>query len=174
MPVRYPPLAEVSEVEDRLQRPITGNEVVRAEAVLNSVSIKARRETGRLWLVLGGDGEPVMPYEVDQDNLPETVWDIVVTASERALRNPDGYSSESTGDYSYQRVGIPGGVGGLYLTDEEVEALRAFRPSADTKVGGLWTLQTTRNEWYEDAVWYRTRPGTEPIALDSREFFGWT
>lgn len=172
MPTAYPPLAGVTDVEDRAERTFSGPEVVRAEALLNSVSIKARRHTGRLWLVLGTDGvTPAVPYQLDP-NLPETVWDIVVTAVERSMRNPDGFSSESAGDYSYQRVGIPGGVGGLYLTEDEVATLREFRPGENNSVGGLWTLGTTRNEYADDTIWFSTAPsGSQLMAVDSLSDF---
>jgi len=138
---RYPALAEVADVELRVERTFSGTEADRIDALLNSVSIKVRRASGRLWLALDSDGNIAVPHTLDPA-MPETVWDITVTAVERAVRNPDGYSSESSGDYSYQRVGIPGGVGGVYLTDEEKETLRKYRPGTT----GMWTQSTTRGE----------------------------
>lgn len=163
MPARYPALAEVGELEARLGHEL--DQVERAESVLDGASIRVRRASGRLWLLLGSGGALVTPHVVDPE-LPEIVWDITLTCAERAVRNPDGFSSESAGDYSYQRVGIPGGVGGLYLTDAEREELRQFWPDSDRRVAGLWTLSTTRNEWPDTTYWMPTSVGGDPFPVD--------
>lgn len=158
---RYPALAEAGDVEVRVERTFSGAEADRVEALLHSVSIKVRRESGRLWLVLDSGGNPVVPHVLDPA-MPESVWDITVTAVERAIRNPDGYSSESSGDYSYQRVGIPGGVGGLYLTEGEIEVLRQFKRAGTS---GLWSLGTTRGEHEALGATYFMDTSYNPIPM---------
>lgn len=173
MPAKYPALAEVEDVAARVGEEFDDDETSRVEALLDSISIKVRRESGRLWLVLDTDGlTPVLPHRIDPA-VPETIWDITVTAVERAVRNPGGFASESAGDYSYQRVGIPGGVGGVYLTEDEIATLREFRPSAGRGVAGLWTLSTTRNENYDDTIWMNDQFGGDPFPVGSRDEFPW-
>lgn len=133
-------------------------EYVRAESVLEDVSEFVRFESGRDWLRLDSAGAVIEPYELDA---PRIVRTITLRVAVRAVLNPQGLSSESTGDYSYQRNGATG-EGGIYLTERELSMLRR----AGGRIG-LWTQPLTRNEPIDTVVWFNTMPGSEMIPLDT-------
>jgi hypothetical protein len=56
---------------------------------------------------------------------PELVRLVVVTAVLRHLRNPEGYVSESDGDYSYSRGPAAASTGRVTFTADELAMLRA-------------------------------------------------
>ena len=127
-----PPLADVRDLEFRLRRSFdTDDETAPAEAALDEASEIVRAESGNDW---------VSPDDPALITAPRIVKTIVLRMAERKLRNPDGFSSESAGDYSYQRNGV-GADGSLYLTAWERKVLlRAAGKS------GLWNQPLTRNE----------------------------
>jgi hypothetical protein len=83
---------------------------------------------------------------------------VVLRAAERAMRNPGGFSSESSGDYSYQRTGVQPGV---YLTDGELRILRRA-----TGRRGLWTQPVTRDDTFADTVFLEDSFGCELFPVD--------
>lgn len=76
------------------------------------------------------------------------------------MRNPQGFSAESAGDYSYQRTNVEPGV---YLTDSERQVIR--RATGRT---GLWTQPVTRGDEYLATVWAEDSFGCELFPLDVR------
>jgi hypothetical protein len=143
------PLASVADVQARLGRTLSPEEVVRAEAVLDDISGLVRDIAGRDFL--SEDGTELV-------GVPHTIRAVVCKAAERAMRNPEGYSGESTGDYSYQRRGVEDGV---YLTDAEE---RKIRQSVGR--GGLWTQATTRGEPMLTTGFVEDQFGCELFPLD--------
>jgi hypothetical protein len=143
------PLASVADLETRLGRKFEGAEVSRALALLDDASALVRDVAGRTW---------TDPDTGDPLPVPGSVRWVVLRAAERAVRNPEGFSSESAGDYSYQRTGVQPGI---YLTEGEERAIR--RAIGKT---GLWTQGTTRNEECFTTVWLNDQFGTEPIPYD--------
>lgn len=145
------PLASVADLEARLGRTFAGAEIQRVVALLDDASSLVRDIAGRDWIDLGtGDLLPV----------PGSIRAVVLRAAERAVRNPEGFSSESAGDYSYQRTGVQQGV---YLTEGEERAIR--RALGKT---GLWTQPVTRNETYCSTVWMEDSYGVELMPVDVR------
>lgn len=136
-----------------MQRPIpfAGVELARVEGVCEDASVLVRFVSGQAWLD---------PDDESQVKAPEIVTLIARRCAERAVRNPEGFSSESAADYSYQRNGAVG-EGGLYLTEQEVKDLQNASGSGKT---GLWTQGTYRGD-LDGCVreWVWTVPGTEPI-----------
>lgn len=118
-----PPLATLTDLEGWLGSPL-GSDGPRAEAVLDAVSSMIRSEAGRTW-----EGEVV----------PDDVATVTLTAAARVFRNPDGYSSERVGSYSYQ---FSGGADGLSLTREERAIVARYR----TSPRGLWSQPFTRGD----------------------------
>ncbi|WP_229398183.1 hypothetical protein [Micromonospora okii] len=109
-----PPLAPVAAMERRLgvaPGTLAGADLVRAGAALDDASTMVRAEAGNDWVA--ADGTTV--------TAPPVVVTVVVSAALRTYRNPDGYSGESVGDYSYQyaRDSTSG-----YLTPAEVRIIR--------------------------------------------------
>jgi Gp19/Gp15/Gp42-like protein len=143
------PLASVSDLEARLGRTFAGDETTRALALLDDASALVRDVAGKTWI--NPDTGALQP-------VPGTIRWVVLRATERAVRNPDGFSSESAGDYSYQRVGVEPGV---YLTEGEERAIR--RGVGKT---GLWTQPTTRGECPSHTVWFEDNFGLELFPLD--------
>jgi hypothetical protein len=143
------PLADVADLETRLGRTFEGAEAARALALLDDASALARDVAGRTWT------DPVTGALL---TVPGSVRWAVLRAAERAIRNPDGFSSESAGDYSYQRTGVQPGV---YLTDGEERAIRGAIGKS-----GLWTQPITRGDEYYTTVWFEDQFGSELFPLD--------
>lgn len=142
-------LAEPAEVIDRLGRPLDAAEQVRVRAVLDDVSALVRDVAGRDFLNEAGTA---------LEGVPHSVRAVVLKASERAMRNPDGYQSESVGDYSYARRGAEDGT---YLTEREETLIR--RAMGRT---GLWTQPTTRGEGTLNTGFVEDQFGCELFPLD--------
>jgi len=146
-----PALATSDELGERLMRDFDEPELTRVLGLLDDASDLVRFESGKDWL------DPDDPTSL-VDPLPRIVRLITLRVTERAIRNPEGFSSESAGDYSYQRNGATG-EGGLYLTDKEVRQLQ--RAGGKT---GLWAQPTTRCDQWCDTVYVNDDFGCEPIA----------
>lgn len=146
-------LATVQDVEIRLGRELTGADLSRVVGLLDDASDLVRLEAGVVdgqeWLLdAAGELRPV----------PATIRGVVCRMVDRAVRNPEGFSAESDGDYSYQRTQVQPG---LYLTDAEKAIIRRA-----TKRVGLWTQPVTRNEDCLDTVWFEDQYGCELFPLD--------
>jgi len=125
---------------------VSDEDLAEAESALDEASEIVREESGNTWV------DPVNPTVV---TAPRIIKIIVLRVAERKLRNPDGLSSETAGDYSYQRNGV-GADGGLYLTPWEIKVL-------NKQVGktGLWTQPTTRGDIYCDQVFMEDSFGAD-------------
>lgn len=141
-------LASVQDVEARLGRVFVDDELGRVVALLDDASALVRDEAGRTWI--DSDGGPLA--------VPGSVRAVVLRVVDRAVRNPDGFSAESDGDYSYQRTQVEPGV---YLTDADRAILR--RAVGRT---GLWTQPTTRGDCESNTVWAEDQFGCELFPLD--------
>jgi hypothetical protein len=143
------PLADVGGLEARLGRVFEGAEATRVIALLDDASSLVRDVAGKDW---------IDPDTGALELVPGTVRATVLRAVERAVRNPEGFSAESAGDYSYQRTGVQPGI---YLTEAEEKAIRRAIGKS-----GLWNQPTTRNEEVFQTVWLNDQFGTEPIPYD--------
>lgn len=146
-------LASVQDVETRLGRtfPTESPELARVAALLDDASALVRDVAGTTWIV----AEVARP-----DLVPATIRYVVLRAVERAIRNPDGFSAESDGDYSYQRTGVEPGV---YLTPGEEKAIR--RAMGKT---GLWTQPLERGDMcVANTVWVEDQYGCELFPIDT-------
>jgi hypothetical protein len=148
-----PRLASADDLAERLGREFDDDELVRVEAVLDDASDLVREESRREWV---SETDPTVV------TAPRIVRMITLRCAERAIRNPEGFSSESAGDYSYQRNGATG-EGGLYLTDRELKLLR--RAGGRT---GLWTQPVTRGEAWCRTEWANDQYGCEPLPIGIR------
>ena len=147
-------LAEIPDLEARLGRNIVPSELPRAIAVLEDASALVRDVVGATLWIDPDTGATLLA------SVPASVRTVVLRAAERAMRNPDGFSSESAGDYSYQRNAVPGP--GVYLTDGELRILR----KAIGKTG-LWTQQVTRDDTVIDTVFVEDSYGCELFPVDT-------
>lgn len=143
------PLASVADLEARLGREFESTEINRALALLDDASALVRDVAGKTW-VDPGTGTLL--------SVPGSVRWVVLRATERAIRNPEGYSAESAGDYSFQRTGVQPGI---YLTEGEEKAIRRALGKS-----GLWTQGVTRNEETFHTVWLEDQFGAELIPYD--------
>jgi Phage protein Gp19/Gp15/Gp42 len=142
-----PPLAEVVDLERRLGRTFDDDvELAEVESALDEASAIIRTEAGHSF---------VSPDDPSVSTAPTIVRQVCIRMVERKIRNPDGYSSESAGDYSYQRNGV-GADGGLYLTDTE---LRWIRKAGGNQ--GIWTMPVTRDDRYWEHVFAEDSFGCE-------------
>jgi hypothetical protein len=143
------PLADVGALEARLGRTFEGTDATRVVALLDDASSLVRDIAGRTW---------IDPDTGVLTTVPGSVRAVVLRAVERAVRNPEGFSAESAGDYSYQRTGVQPGI---YLTEAEEKAIR--RALGKT---GLWNQPVTRNEETVHTVWLEDQFGAELIPYD--------
>lgn len=153
-----PPLADVEDLIARLGSDISGDpDQARADAAIEDVSAFIREEAHKTWLD---------PDDATVANPPAIIRTITLRVAERTYRNPEGFSSESAADYSYQRNGATG-EGGLYFTERELKQIRRAAGRS-----GLWAQQTYRGDlecqgtrWLEDSF------GLELFPADSVEDF---
>lgn len=145
------PLADITDIEARLGRTFSGDELTRVEALLDDASALVRDEAGLTWI---DPGTGLLT------TVPGSIRAVVLRSVERAVRNPQGFSAESAGDYSYQRTNVEPGV---YLTDSERQVIR--RATGRT---GLWTQPVTRGDEYLATVWAEDSFGCELFPLDVR------
>lgn len=149
----YPPLVTPEEIRRRLQRPVAfaGIELNRVTDVCEDASVLVRFASGSTWL------DPDDPALI---KAPEIVLLIARRCAERAVRNPEGFSSESAADYSYQRNGAVG-EGGTFLTEREVKDLQQASGSGKS---ALWTQGTYRGDLCErTGVLIDDQYGCDPI-----------
>jgi hypothetical protein len=147
-------LATVGDLEARLGRTFTGDELIRAVAVLEDATALVRDEVGYTVWVDPDTGALLVAL------VPGSVRAVVLRAAERAIRNPGGFSSESSGDYTYQRTGTQ--QPGVFLTDGELRILRRA-----TGRRGLWTQPVTRGDCYPNTVFLEDSFGCELFPVDT-------
>lgn len=147
-------LATVYDVEVRLGRTLAEAELGRVVGLLEDASDLVRLEAGVL------DGEEWLLDDAGAPRpVPATIRSVVCRMVDRAVRNPEGFSAESDGDYSYQRIQVQ--AGGVYLTDADKAIIR--RACRRT---GLWTQPVTRGDEYDSTVWFEDQFGCELFPLD--------
>jgi hypothetical protein len=142
-------LASVLDVEIRLGRELQGAEAARVAALLDDASALVRDTAGRTWV----DAETGAPLPV-----PASIRYVVLRMLDRAVRNPNAFSAEAAGDYSYQRTDVQPGV---YLTEDERQIIRKAIGKS-----GLWTQPVTRGEKYLTTVWCEDSFGFELFPID--------
>lgn len=143
-------LASLSDVETRLGRVFAPAETARPQAVLDDASALVRAEAGRSW------ADPITGALLD---VPPAIRAVVARVAIRAIENPEGFTAESGGDYSYSRKGVEDGV---YLADRELRIIRRV-------VGrtGLWTQPVERGDLFAyNTGWVNDQYGTELFPLD--------
>jgi hypothetical protein len=146
-------LATVHDIEVRLGRELAGADLSRVVGLLEDASDLVRLEAGVL-----GDNAWLLDSDGELRPIPTSVRGVVRRMVDRAIRNPEGFSAESDGDYSYQRTQVQPG---LYLTDSEKAILR--KACGRT---GLWTQPLTRGDDYCNTIWYEDQFGCELFPLD--------
>lgn len=147
-----PPLAQPDDLEYRIGREFTDAELPRVEAALDDTSALVRAEAGQTWI----DPETGLV-----SGLPDAIKTVVLRVAERVIRNPQGFRSESAGDYSFQRYDADDA--GPYLTDREIAIIRKALGRT-----GLWTQRTERDGPCDTTLWCEDNFGCElfPITAD--------
>lgn len=143
-----PALGSIEALEARLGRALEGVELARGQAALDDASALVREEARQDWITTAGTLVA-----------PDSIVTIVLKAAKRAMDNPEGYTSESDGDYTYRRSEDAGLD--VYLTEAEKEIVRRYRKASSA----LWTQETTRGEVYDNTLWVNDQYGTEPFPL---------
>lgn len=122
-------IAALSSLEVRLGIPegsLSGVDKARAEAALEDASILVREAAGQAWT----DAAGALPA-------PETAVTVALRAALREYRNPQGFTTEGLGDYSYQ-LG-EGYQSGAYLTDDERAMIRSAVGATSPGLGSVRT-----------------------------------
>ncbi|MBE4791017.1 hypothetical protein [Streptomyces caniscabiei] len=136
-----PPLASVTDLEQRLKVSLQGDDRTQAEAYLSDASALVRTY-GLPW--------------PDPDTAPDIAVTITLAAAERKVRNPEGYRMEMEGSYQYQLpASLPSGVG---LTQDEIDILRQVSGS-----GGLQSVEIQRPYRVDDTFYAPVAGSAEPI-----------
>lgn len=99
--------ASSSDVQDRLGRTLTDDETTQVEALLTDVEVLIKTKVPDL-------DEKIDDNEID----PAVVVMIEANSVIRLIRNPNGYTSESDGSYSYQ-INWRLASGSLEILDKE-------------------------------------------------------
>ena len=122
--------AQVADVRARMGRELTGDEQTLAAVLLEEAELRLKARAtaaGSTWAEL--DALAVTSAEA---------WAVV-----RVLKNPDGYRSESDGDYSYQ-IDTRAAAGFLMFTTDELATLGLNGSGAFGIEGGLMWLRRRR------------------------------
>lgn len=93
--------------------------------------------------------EDVTGSLADVDPLPASVRTVALDATRRAYLNPQGYTSETAGGFTYRREGKAAEVG-LYLTDDERADLDLAFP--DEQSAAAFTIGPA----FDTSPWVRT------------------
>jgi hypothetical protein len=128
--------ADTSTVELAWNQPVTGGTIDYVDYLID----KAER--------LVRDKVPTLDARITAGRLTDsTVGDVVVDMVVRLLRNPEGLSSESAGDYSYQRNAATG-EGRLFLRPDELARLLGNPGQVSSvPVGDDALLRPHRRDW---------------------------
>lgn len=119
-------LASVDDLATLMKRTFSGADLDQAEMVVSTVSAWARAVSGQAW--------------PDPAGVPSDVKYVVLAASRRTLRNPDGVVAESMGPFSKSYDKPPA----QFFSQAELAILKRYRPKAGS--GGLFTIGFTRGE----------------------------
>jgi hypothetical protein len=135
-----PAFATVSQLEVRLglgAGSIQGEDLARAEALLDDVSTEVRAHVGTDWV----DGLNAL-------TAPPLIGIIVLRAAMRGYRNPDGVGSESLGGlYTYSYAS---GEATAYLNAQEIEQVKAAAVTTGAASGA--TSVATPSAYSETAL----------------------
>lgn len=104
-------LVEVSHVEARLMRTLTGPELGAAQALVDEVSALARGAVAGIDDLVDADPDHAV-----------VVAGRLAAAVKRVMSNPDGYSRVQIDDATFQRSAA-GAAGELYLSEQDVRVL---------------------------------------------------
>jgi hypothetical protein len=143
-------LATVHDVELRLGRTLVDPELSRVVGLLEDASELVCLEANTEWR--DPDDESWLP-------IPRGIRGVVLRVVDRVARNPEGFSAESDGDYSYQRTQVQSG--GVYLTDADKAIIR--KACGRT---GLWTQPLERGDQYLRTIWFEDSFGCELFPVD--------
>lgn len=117
------PLATIPDLEVRLGSTLAGADLARATANLTDVSTLVRTSAGSINWGLTAIAATTTPVAPAQFLVPEAVFVVVVQATLRAFRNPDGFAGENIGG-AYAYTYGPGAQSGVYLTADEALIVR--------------------------------------------------
>jgi hypothetical protein len=85
-----PSYAQLSDVQSRLGRPLTADEQPQVETLLEDAEIEIKERI------------PDLDTKATDEDFLRKVVKVEASAVVRLIRNPDGYTSETDGDYTYQ------------------------------------------------------------------------
>jgi hypothetical protein len=107
-------LITVEQFETRTGRTLSASETAQVEALITDASA--------LVVDIVGDADITDTWDVlSVGTVPGSIVPVIVSMVRRVLDNPNGYSQESIGSYSYS---ISGSVAGLFANKDEVRAIR--------------------------------------------------
>lgn len=140
-------LASTGDLGIRLGKTLTGDDEIRAQAVLDDVSAVARK--------LSGDRDR---WSTEDDPTPADVKAVVLAAARRIFTNPDGFASEQDGDYSYRIDSDSLAAGGGTFTQAETDLIQSYADTSELssiKITGSPECTRSTGNVLED-VWRAT------------------
>lgn len=134
--------ASSSDVQDRLGRHLTEDEASQVETLLSDTEILIKAKIPDL-------DDKIADGDLDQS----TVIMVEASAVARLMRNPDGYTTESDGTYSYQ-INWRLASGSLQITDHEWRLL-------GVSTGGVFVIHPRMRTWFQR--YYDDAPAGHPF-----------
>ena len=144
-----PALANAADVEVRVGRAFTPEELARATAILRDVSAVIRMEAGSDFV-----------DEDDELAVPDAVRAVALLVARRAFMNPRGVTSNQIGGYS-ERVHSDEAMG-IFLAPVEKRMLRNAMGRATS--GTIAVPQAYR--YVDTTVWAYPSQGFDPIPME--------
>lgn len=138
-------LALLSDVQKRLGRPLTADEQPQVETLLEDAEIEIKERI------------PDLETKATDEDYLKKVIKVEASAVVRLIRNPDGYTSETDGDYTYQ-INYRLASGELTITPKEWTLLGLS--------SGAFSINTTPRTPFQ-----RFAPALDPA---SPEYAIWT
>ncbi|MGW6799008.1 hypothetical protein [Streptomyces sp. NPDC055039] len=132
-------LATVEDLEARMSVTFSDVERVAAGAALADVSALARLYGLPTWRV---------------DSVPEAVSVVVLAVAERRMRNPEGYVSETAGEYNY-RLPEAGSAGNFFRPDELTTIRQASGRTGLVSVPVSRPVYVAKNRYWPHGKDYR-------------------
>lgn len=127
-------------VTTRLGETVTSTELTQIAAFIEDAS-------GMVLDVGNPDWDPD-----DNDNLPPAaVKSVVFQMVRRALKNPDGFQTESIGDYRYGRDESVA-VGGVMMTKDEYNTVRRAAAKSNVSTVGVRRPNAYERQWISDLL----------------------
>lgn len=149
-------LATLDEVKARYDETLGPDDERLVQGSLDSLSIQARFYSGQDWPA--------------QEDCPPRVWDMILNATVRHLRNPDGASQTRAGDETLMWDNRKNELAGTaYFVDREIAELRQMGAGSAKAFGTIATWSWTTGSGRRDLTIGTTPGHGDPLPFIAKE-----